>query len=705
MTIIGGAGAENPIYVTVLGQATVTGTIMINSGYVVFQPEEQQEGQSEAILQAGGRITMLEICNGADVTMNGITLKNDGGYSANGMLLTNISSNDPVANNVTLNDCVIDGFSNGSGVINNFGTVTIYGGTIRNCGNGLDSNANKPIFHLYGCTVTGNNHGLKGGAHYYIHAGTSITGNTTAGFYYTNKMQNVYLDGEGIEVEKMDLGQGTVNVAGPVGGSIEVTNASGYGVIATGTDYTLTDNDAQMFHYTPTQSQLNGNVIYGQPYLDDSNNKIVIDLFYKQYIPYEGVIGDLGYILRPATEDGLNEDYYQTGQDENGFYYAMKEGEAYFRIDVKKGYDASGLAATFNGDPVTLYTADELMAASGKTFTPAVMENIDMSRYFVITVGAENHIEVSGVTMGSLEGVAQIAGSSLTLTGEIGVNIFLTIPDEVLDDAGAYATLNGKKVLLKDITPVTQSGMQMYKFSCYMAAKKMNDPVVLKLYDGNNDPVSLYSFAGDDITDTGYSCCVQDYIQRVESGYIYEDNLKALMGALSDYGSLSQILFNYKTDEAAELVNAEAIDAVTEETLEPMTYTITGPLTDGRITYEGSTMILESKTTLKHFYSVGDGYAIGDFVFQLDNGIELVPVKSGNYYYVEIPDIVAKDLNRNFTVHVSLAEDEEAYSDLSYSALSYAKQTLKHMGDNEALQHLVKGMYIYSLAADAYFEQ
>ncbi|MBO4887946.1 MAG: hypothetical protein J5589_06520, partial [Firmicutes bacterium] len=498
------------------------------------------------------------------------------------------------------------------------------------------------------------------------------------------------------------------NITGELSGSIGVTNAEGTGEIANGDGYTVTDADAAVFHYTPTESELNGKGIYSQPRLDTANNQVVVDISYKTIIPLGGIAGDSGYYIHPAPEEGLNDTAYTLKSDEDGTYYyeVTRAAGVYFRIDAKAGYSIEGIEVTkeSGGDTtvVLTYTADELMTEYGVTFTPE--PGTETSRYCFITVVYENEFHVDGVSFDRLEGVAQIAGSSLTLTGEIGVNIFLTIPDEVLEDAGAYATLNGKKILLKDVPAVTQAGMKMYKFSSYMAAKRMNDPVVLKLYDGNDDPVSLYSFAEDDITDTGYSYCVQDYIQRVESGYIYEENLKDLMGALSDYGSLSQILFNYETDIAAELVNAEAIDEVTEETLEPMTYTITGPLTDGRIKYEGSTMILESKTTLKHFYSVGDGYAIDDFVFRVD-GKTAVPVKSGNYYYVEIPDIVAKDLNRNFTVHVSLVEDAEAYSDLSYSALSYAKQTLKHMGDNEALQHLVKGMYIYSLAADAYFEQ
>ena len=430
---------------------------------------------------------------------------------------------------------------------------------------------------------------------------------------------------------------------------------------------------------------------------------ITIESLSKAYIPLGAVGGDLGYYVRPATEGGLNGKNYEALKDNSGYYYEIADGDmVYFRVDVKKGYDASGLSVTFNGSPVTLYTADGLMAACDVEFTPATEDGISTSRYFVLNVGEDGNFLVSGVGIARLQGEAQIYGGSLTLDGEIGVNIYVTIPDEVFADAGAYAMVNDKKVLLSGVPYQTSGGMKLYKFSYFLQSTQMNDAVVLRLYGSDDSLITLYSFAGEEITENGYSYSVRDYINRVTASYTQSPKLKALVNALSDYGSLAQVQFGYHADQAAAIVEQEALDAVTLETLEPLAYTTEGTLPEG-LGYYGSNLVLDSKTTLKHYFTLGSGHDISEYRFTV-GGEEYTPARAGAYYYVEIPNITAKDLDERYPVRITPAGDDTAYYELSYSALSYARQVMIHSSDNN-LRQLVKGLYLYSLAAEAFFDR
>ena len=82
-----------------------------------------------------------------------------------------------------------------------------------------------------------------------------------------------------------------------------------------------------------------------------------------------------------------------------------------------------------------------------------------------------------------------LAGHSLSLTGNIGVNFYMELDADVIADTDAYMhfTLpNGKTqdVTIAQATTKTISGKTYYVFQCEVAAKEMTDKITAQMFSG-----------------------------------------------------------------------------------------------------------------------------------------------------------------------------------------------------------------------------
>ena len=80
----------------------------------------------------------------------------------------------------------------------------------------------------------------------------------------------------------------------------------------------------------------------------------------------------------------------------------------------------------------------------------------------------------------------------------------------------------------------------------------------------------------------------------------------------------------------------------------------------------------------------------------------MTPVKKGSYYYVEISNIAAKNLDKSFHLEVSSKTNGVVLS-LDYSAMSYVCKVLNSDNATETLKDLLKALYLYNQAANEYF--
>ncbi len=291
---------------------------------------------------------------------------------------------------------------------------------------------------------------------------------------------------------------------------------------------------------------------------------------------------------------------------------------------------------------------------------------------------------------------AVLCSRSLSLDGDIGVQFYLSIPEEYLSLDGAYAVAGQSVTLLSEAPSRKIDGQTHYRFSAPVSAKEMNDRQLLRLFEPSGEAIPLLGMKGEDLTASGVAFSVQDYIALALQQEGWED-LKPLLHAMSDYGSCAQAFFNYDTASRAA-VSAD-LSAVTAESVSEYAPVISFTGDEG-LSYRAMTLELESETSLRLYFSPKNGASASDYRFVLD-GTEQQTYARGADIYVLIPDIAAKDLDARHTLCVRNAQGEDLGS-LEVCALSYATLALTK-GTGESLRELVCALVLYARAAEAYF--
>ena len=289
---------------------------------------------------------------------------------------------------------------------------------------------------------------------------------------------------------------------------------------------------------------------------------------------------------------------------------------------------------------------------------------------------------------------------SLTLNGNIGVNFYVVVEDALVD-SGAYMEItlpNGTKQeipvtedLLAD--PDKDGVYQFYKFKCEVPAKEQADDIVVRIYDAEGNLLAEETY------------CAKDYADKVLQTTDEEHaELRNLVSALLNYGAYAQTHFKHNTSDLANknvpaayaAEYAEAFAAVDASTLAD--YAATGFDKGKNVTLTSASLILESETTMRLFFTVKN-VDIEDVTFTCGDKV-LTANKRGNLYYVDVTNIAAKDLNKSFTV--SINDGAETY-EVTYSPMNYCYNVLKSDAASETMKNVAKAIYLYNQAAIEYF--
>lgn len=291
--------------------------------------------------------------------------------------------------------------------------------------------------------------------------------------------------------------------------------------------------------------------------------------------------------------------------------------------------------------------------------------------------------------------------SSLSLSDNIGFNIYMQISDDVLSDDGAMMIITNSdgKVIKKPISSyetTTYQDKSVKKIVSMVPAAKMSGKLSFKI------------LKSDGIESSTYICSVMDYANEMIKKADTDNECKKalpLVKAMLNYGAYSQIYFGEdNTNLANAILKADNTATIkSEDIIKSITYSEQGLFSNKDLEYMGSSLICESDTSLKLYFNnknkltekqIKGRYDISTLdknKHDYDIGVD------GSIFWIKIKGIKPAELGNVYGVN--LVSDEGSVI-VETSPYVYVKKTLES-GDSR-LQNLCKAMWAYGQAAKEY---
>lgn len=357
--------------------------------------------------------------------------------------------------------------------------------------------------------------------------------------------------------------------------------------------------------------------------------------------------------------------------------------------------EASGYRVYRSDDPDGPWDSPiyDAVGASNVTWTDTTTVAFQTYYYRVESYNAEGKTcyqsEVVSCTPSNM--VAELYGNSLTLNGDIGMNFYVFLPAPLAADSDAYVILNDSRIPVSSATVSTVDGKTLYKFSCNVASPYMGVQISFRLYDGSGQPVKLLK-NGQDITDS-CSYSIADYCSAASE--TSNSGLASLTQAMINYGHYSQLHFGTGVPVAAP--DGFSMDAASLSALSAYEPQVTGAVPG--LSYLGSSVVLESQTTIKHYFTLEEGSSASDYTVTVD-GVAVQMEVSDRTCVVRVPNVTASKLGIAYKIVVQ--RDDSAIEINNYSAFSYAYAAVSNNSD-ETLTNTACALYCYGIAAKNYF--
>ena len=290
---------------------------------------------------------------------------------------------------------------------------------------------------------------------------------------------------------------------------------------------------------------------------------------------------------------------------------------------------------------------------------------------------------------------AKLAGYSLSLTGNIGVNFYMELSDQIIADKGAYmqftlpnGTVTKVPVSEAQTNTTINAGKTYYRFPCEVSSYEMTQDIKAQMFDGNGKCGKEYTYT------------VRDYAQYIIKNYSSYVDAYPFAVAMLNYGASSQKYFNKAVDDLANK-NLSSYDQEIPNLFNGYINGFVAKKAENGVLgqFAGFSMVLKSETTLNLFYEPKEGIDVSKLTFSVD-GKEITPVKRGQYYILSLEYIRANELGNSKTFTVT-----DGTNTLSgdYCAMMYCYQVLQAAKGAYAddLVTLVKAFSDYAYTAQS----
>ena len=369
------------------------------------------------------------------------------------------------------------------------------------------------------------------------------------------------------------------------------------------------------------------------------------------------------------------------------------EGTEKFYISLPEGYSLDGASGTVtrvdkkipsisSSDSSILFSLDSngnytrLSSLPEKTFAYCV----SFASSGTITVTAQSNI------------AAALEGNSLSLDGDIGINFYMSLSDDVRESLNAYmlfTTSSGtSKVYVRDVknSPRTVNGKTYYVFNCGTPAKEMNRNVTAQMYINGNK-------LGDEMVFS-----VRDYAEYLIAHQNEEQfkNAAPVAIAMLNYGAAAQNYFGADTSDLANKDLAASDQIVPEVNASIINRPFAGSSNlPAGVGFAGASLALNSETTLSLYFTSDK-----ELEFSCP-GCDVQTSSYGDYQIARIRNINIKDLDTNFTVTVSYGVKEGT---VTYNPLTYCYNVLNGASDKTDLQNVCKALFVFYIMSVEYDE-
>ena len=319
---------------------------------------------------------------------------------------------------------------------------------------------------------------------------------------------------------------------------------------------------------------------------------------------------------------------------------------------------------------------------------------------------------------------AKLAGYSLSLTGNIGVNFYMELSNDVVNDESAYMNFtlpNGttSKVYVsgthEDGSTATtdttvKNGVTYYVFTCEVAAKEMTSDIKAQMIGNNGEKTGkVYTY-----TVKEYADYILSHMSAEESD-ISKATIQLVKGMLN-YGGAAQKYFGYKTDKLASdgltltgrvFNDTSIINNITNEANKASV-----TCANAKVTFKSAYLSLNSTTDLCVSVQFADDVTVKEDMFAIwcntdqisKDQYEVTKVNEENCYKITLHGVKASQLNEKYAFYVELSDTE--YAELAYGTNSYAYTVMSSACDNinniESLREVVKALHAYGSCAQGY---
>ena len=268
---------------------------------------------------------------------------------------------------------------------------------------------------------------------------------------------------------------------------------------------------------------------------------------------------------------------------------------------------------------------------------------------------------------------ADVVQWNLTLGGNIGVNFHIQAQDP--ENTNVTVTVDG--VTTQAVLSADNKAGAYYVVCANVAAAQMTQPILLQIYVG-----------GQLVQSRSYT--VRQYAEHILSGS-YDDDTKALVKEMLNYGTAAQLHFGCNTDRlAGDGVAMGSTGSVQIPQTAQGALDVTG--TPVGVRCYGASLSYRSGTAVR-IYFAGDATGCSFTV----NGKAVTAKEKDGLYYVELADIGPDRLAEAVTVTVTAGGTTQTvtYSPMDYMVRMSAK-------GSDTLKALLQALYNYHLAAANY---